>query len=310
MSERMTGDIDILIDDDEGNRLKILNIIRNEVEQFDVHALNEEIKKRHKDEDYSALRFINNNDIVFDLMFRVGGMTYKELISYAENVDLENQNYVKTINEKGLFLTKCFSTRDKDLSDCRSLRAMIEKRFGEFPDLENNKVVFKVKQKNKKFMEKNQENVLRVFAPYNDGVICLSEDKYETLSQQEKIKLNQLHNKEMLIQLKPDLYKFWYEESNWSNVKIYFVQKRWIDDKISKAMRQLLFLKPIDSIISDYQAENKGYEDTLWYKVDMFLLKLEKFFIDRKEKKLRHKTLFGYQEEIQEEIITYMKEIK
>jgi domain of unknown function (DUF1814) len=72
MSERMTGDIDILIDDDEGNRLKILNIIKNEVEQFDVHALNEEIKKRHKDEDYSALRFINNNDIVFDLMFRVG----------------------------------------------------------------------------------------------------------------------------------------------------------------------------------------------------------------------------------------------
>jgi hypothetical protein len=73
---------------------------------------------------------------------------------------------------------------------------------------------------------------------------------------------------------------------------------------------KLLFLKPIDSIISDYQAENKGYEDTLWYKVDMFLLKLEKFFIDRKEKKLRHKTLFGYQEERQEEIITYMKEIK
>lgn len=159
-------------------------------------------------------------------------------------------------------------------------------------------------------MEKNQENVLRVFAPYSDGVICLSEDKYETLSQQEKIKLNQLHNKEMLRQLKPELHKFWYEESNWSNVKIYFVQKRWIDDKISKAMRQLLFLKPIDSIISDYQAENKGYEDTLWYKVDMFLLKLEKFFIDRKEKKLRHKTLFGYQEERQEEIITYMKEIK
>ena len=154
MSERMTGDIDILIDDDEGNRLKILNIIRNEVEQFDVHALNEEIKKRHKDEDYSALRFINNNDIVFDLMFRVGGMTYKELISYAEKVDLENQNYVKTINEKGLFLTKCFSPRDKDLSDCRSLRAMIEKRFGEFPDLENNKVVFKVKQKTKSLWKK------------------------------------------------------------------------------------------------------------------------------------------------------------
>jgi domain of unknown function (DUF1814) len=31
MSERMTGDIDILIDDDDGNRLKILNIIKNEV---------------------------------------------------------------------------------------------------------------------------------------------------------------------------------------------------------------------------------------------------------------------------------------
>lgn len=101
MSERMTGDIDILIDDDDGNRLKILNIIKNEVEQFDVHSLNEEIKKRHKDEDYSALRFINNNDIVFDLMFRVGGMTYKELLSYVEKVDLDNQNYVKTINEKG-----------------------------------------------------------------------------------------------------------------------------------------------------------------------------------------------------------------
>lgn len=37
MSERMTGDIDILIDDDDGNRLKILNIIKNEVEQFDVN---------------------------------------------------------------------------------------------------------------------------------------------------------------------------------------------------------------------------------------------------------------------------------
>lgn len=159
-------------------------------------------------------------------------------------------------------------------------------------------------------MEKNQENVLSVFAPYNDGVICLSEDKYETLSQQEKIKLNQLHNKEMLRQLKPELHKFWYEENNWSNVKIYFVQKRWVDDEISKAMRQLLFLKPIDSIISDYQDENKGSECTWWYKVDMFFLKLEKFFIDIKEKKLRNKILFGYQEDRQEEIITYMKEIK
>lgn len=159
-------------------------------------------------------------------------------------------------------------------------------------------------------MEKNQENVLSVFAPYSDGVICLSEDKYETLSQQEKIKLNWLHNKEMLRQLKPELYKFWYEESNWSNVKIYFVQKRWIDDKISQTMRQLLFLKPIDSIIKDYQEENKGNEDTWWYKIDMFFLKLEKFFIDKKDRKLRNKILFGYQEDRQEEIITYMKEIK
>ena len=164
--------------------------------------------------------------------------------------------------------------------------------------------------KKQKVYGKNQENVLKVFSPYKDGVIYLSEDKYETLSQQEKIKLNQLHNKEILRQLKPELYKFWYEDSDWSNVKIYFVQKRWIDDKISQAMRQLLFLKPINSIISDYQDENKKYKDTWWYKVDMFLLKLEKFFIDKKERRLRKQILFGYQEYRQEEIITYMKEIK
>ena len=164
--------------------------------------------------------------------------------------------------------------------------------------------------KKQKVYGKNQENVLRVFAPYSDGVICLSEDKYETLSQQEKIKLNQLHNKEMLRQLKPELYHFWYEQSDWSNVKIYFVQKKWIDDKIAKTMRKLLFLKPIDSIITVYQEENKDYNKTWWYKFDMICLKIEKFFIDRKERKLRKQILFGYQEDRQEEIITYMKEIK
>ena len=37
--------------------------------------------------------------------------------------------------------------RDKDVADARVLRKMIEQRFGELPDLENGKPVFKKIQK-------------------------------------------------------------------------------------------------------------------------------------------------------------------
>ena len=147
LSERMTGDIDVLIEDTQGTRLKILNILRERVCYIDVKNVDRILQKRHENDDWSAVRLTNNDDIVFDLMFRAGGMSYQELLEYSENVDLEKHGYVKTINEKGLFLTKCFSMRDKDVADARVLRKMIEHRFGELPDLENGKPVFKKIQK-------------------------------------------------------------------------------------------------------------------------------------------------------------------
>lgn len=72
LSERMTGDIDVLIEDTQGTRLKILNVLRERVCYIDVKNVDRILQKRHENDDWSAVRLTNNDDIVFDLMFRAG----------------------------------------------------------------------------------------------------------------------------------------------------------------------------------------------------------------------------------------------
>lgn len=47
LSERMTGDIDVLIEDTQGTRLKILNILRERVCYIDVKNVDRILQKRH-----------------------------------------------------------------------------------------------------------------------------------------------------------------------------------------------------------------------------------------------------------------------
>ena len=157
-------------------------------------------------------------------------------------------------------------------------------------------------------MATHQEKaVLKVFAPYSDGVFLPDgvHDCYQSMSYTERLALANEHNKAMLHELKPNVYDFLYGNYKQENIKVFVVSKKPHQYNPHHIGQQLLFLKPIDSIIQRYQQENAGCESHLWYKIDMLVLRIEKFFIDRKAKRLHRQWLFGQHEsESEEEIVS------
>lgn len=157
-------------------------------------------------------------------------------------------------------------------------------------------------------MATHQEKaVLKVFAPYSDGVFLPDgvHDCYQSMSYTERLALANEHNKAMLHELKPNVYDFLYGNYKQENIKVFVVSKKPHQYNPHHIGQQLLFLKPIDSIIQRYQQENAGCESHLWYKIDMLVLRIEKFFIDRKAKRLYRQWLFGQHEsEPEDEIVS------
>lgn len=157
-------------------------------------------------------------------------------------------------------------------------------------------------------MATHQEKaVLKVFAPYSDGVFLPDgvHDCYQSMSYTERLALANEHNKAMLHELKPNVYDFLYGNYKQENIKVFVVSKKPHQYNPHHIGQQLLFLKPIDSIIQCYQQENAGCESHWWYKIDMLVLRIEKFFIDRKAKRLHRRWLFGQHEsEPEEEILS------
>lgn len=157
-------------------------------------------------------------------------------------------------------------------------------------------------------METHKEKaVLKVFAPYDDGVFLPEgvHDSYQSMNYKERLALANEHNKAMLRELKPNVYNFLCGNYKKENIKVFVVSKKLHRYNPHYIGQQLLFLKPIDSIIQCYQQENAGCESHWWYKIDMLVLRIEKFFIDRKAKRLHRRWLFGQHEsELEEEIVS------
>lgn len=152
-----------------------------------------------------------------------------------------------------------------------------------------------------------EKAVLKVFAPYDDGVFLPDgvHDSYQSMNYKERLALANEHNKAMLCELKPNVYDFLYGDYKKENIKVFVVSKKLHQYNPHHIGQQLLFLKPIDSIIQCYQKENAGCESHWWYKIDMLVLRIEKFFIDRKVKRLHRRWLFGQHEsEPEEEILS------
>lgn len=152
-----------------------------------------------------------------------------------------------------------------------------------------------------------EKAVLKVFAPYDDGVFLPDgvHDSYQSMNYKERLALANEHNKAMLCELKPNVYDFLYGDYKKENIKVFVVSKKLHQYNPHHIGQQLLFLKPIDSIIQCYQKENAGCESHWWYKIDMLVLRIEKFFIDRKAKRLHRRWLFGQHEsEPEEEILS------
>ena len=139
-----------------------------------------------------------------------------------------------------------------------------------------------------------EKAVLKVFAPYDDGVFLPDgvHDSYQSMNYKERLALANEHNKAMLCELKPNVYDFLYGDYKKENIKVFVVSKKLHQYNSHHIGQQLLFLKPIDSIIQ-------------CYKIDMLVLRIEKFFIDRKAKRLHRRWLFGQHEsEPEEEILS------
>lgn len=141
-SERATMDVDILI---PYNR-SLINDVINEFnlngfcDSYNEISSNYDLYNDDVDNnEYSAIRIID--DFVIDIMFKAGGYSFEDLSQYKININYNGIDY-KTIDERGLFLTKAKTYRDKDLFDLFFLKKKIAEKYNSYPDIINNEVVF------------------------------------------------------------------------------------------------------------------------------------------------------------------------
>lgn len=151
---RHTGDIDIMLPND----LNILEQFKNVLRKLpNGNQLASSLDNDPELVDYvlNSENFRIDNGYLIDIMFNASGNNYQDLVKYAENYDLDGIVY-KSVNDKGLLLSKILANRNTDVMDKTFLVQSIKEKYNEFPDKdENGNVIFvnidehNEKQKNK-----------------------------------------------------------------------------------------------------------------------------------------------------------------
>lgn len=151
---RHTGDIDIMLPND----LNVLEQFKNVLRKLpNGNQLASSLDNDPELVDYvlNSENFRIDNGYLIDIMFNASGNNYQDLIKYAENYDLDGIVY-KSVNDKGLLLSKILANRNTDVMDKTFLVQSIKEKYNEFPDKdENGNVIFvnidehNEKQKNK-----------------------------------------------------------------------------------------------------------------------------------------------------------------
>lgn len=151
---RHTGDIDIMLPND----LNVLEQFKNVLRKLpNGNQLASSLDNDPELVDYvlNSENFRIDNGYLIDIMFNASGNNYQDLVKYAENYDLDGIVY-KSVNDKGLLLSKILANRNTDVMDKTFLVQSIKEKYNEFPDKdENGNVIFvnidehNEKQKNK-----------------------------------------------------------------------------------------------------------------------------------------------------------------
>ena len=151
---RHTGDIDIMLPND----LNVLEQFKNVLRKLpNGNQLASSLDNDPELVDYvlNSENFRIDNGYLIDIMFNASGNNYQDLVKYAENYDLDGVVY-KSVNDKGLLLSKILANRNTDVMDKTFLVQSIKEKYNEFPDKdENGNVIFvnidehNEKQKNK-----------------------------------------------------------------------------------------------------------------------------------------------------------------
>lgn len=151
---RHTGDIDIMLPND----LNVLEQFKNVLRKLpNGNQLASSLDNDPELVDYvlNSENFRIDNGYLIDIMFNASGNNYQDLLKYAQNYDLDGIVY-KSVNDKGLLLSKILANRNTDVMDKTFLVQSIKEKYNEFPDKdENGNVIFvnidehNEKQKNK-----------------------------------------------------------------------------------------------------------------------------------------------------------------
>lgn len=138
---RHTGDIDIMLPND----LNVLEQFKNVLRKLpNGNQLANSLDNDPELVDYvlNSENFRIDNGYLIDIMFNASGNNYQDLVKYAENYDLDGVVY-KSVNDKGLLLSKILANRNTDVMDKTFLVQSIKEKYNEFPDKdENGNVIF------------------------------------------------------------------------------------------------------------------------------------------------------------------------
>ena len=138
---RHTGDIDIMLPND----LNVLEQFKNVLRKLpNGNQLASSLDNDPELVDYvlNSENFRIDNGYLIDIMFNASGNNYQDLVKYAENYDLDGIVY-KSVNDKGLLLSKILANRNTDVMDKTFLVQSIKEKYNEFPDKdENGNVIF------------------------------------------------------------------------------------------------------------------------------------------------------------------------
>ena len=138
---RHTGDIDIMLPND----LNVLEQFKNVLRKLpNGNQLANSLDNDPEIVDYvlNSENFRIDNGYLIDIMFNASGNNYQDLVKYAESYDLDGVVY-KSVNDKGLLLSKILANRNTDVMDKTFLVQSIKEKYNEFPDKdENGNVIF------------------------------------------------------------------------------------------------------------------------------------------------------------------------
>jgi predicted nucleotidyltransferase len=116
---RATYDVDLLIDHDESNISRFIEVVSN---IGSGHA------KALTTQDFDLTEgciTIHEDDLQIDVFTIMGGHTYDNLLAFTSRHPLNEMTSMHHLNAEGLVLLKSTSTRPKDQNDVLQLRELI-----------------------------------------------------------------------------------------------------------------------------------------------------------------------------------------